>query len=99
MITTSSFSELMQAKNAIEVLKEERPSVYKKFVHIIHLTYQLQFKFQYMGYLIIDDESHKHSPKVQDDYVLSVYQTEIKKLKAYNEHINLKKLITAYTQK
>src|SRR5699024_12813746 len=73
IIKTSSFSELMQAKNAIEELKMEKPDVYKKFAHIIHLTYQLQFKFQYMGSLIMDEDSTKHCPKVQDDYVLNVY--------------------------
>ncbi|HLR61404.1 MAG TPA: hypothetical protein VK097_03085 [Lentibacillus sp.] len=98
MITTSSFSELMQAKNAIEELKMEKPDVYKKFAHIIHLTYQLQFKFQYMGSLIMDEDSTKHCPKVQDDYVLNVYQTEIKKLKADSEVLNLKQLLAEYKQ-
>jgi len=98
MIMTSSFNELMQAKHAIEELKTEKPVVYKKFAHIIHLTYQLQFKFQYMGSLIMDEDSTKHCPKVQDDYVLNVYQTEIKKLKADDEVLNLKQLLAEYRQ-
>ena len=98
MIMTSSFNELMQAKHAIEELKTEKPVVYKKFAHIIHLTYQLQFKFQYMGSLIMDEDSTKHCPKVQDDYVLNVYQTEIKKLKADDEVLNLKQLLAEYKQ-
>src|SRR5699024_4755720 len=79
-------------------LKTEKPVVYKKYAHIIHLTYQLQFKYQYMGSLIMDEDSTKHCPKVQDDYVLHVYQTETIKLKADDEVVNLKQLMAEYKQ-
>src|SRR5699024_1101258 len=98
MIMTSRFNEVMQAKHAIDESKTEKPVVYKKYANISHLTYQLQFKFQYMGSLSMDEDSTKHCPKVQDDYVLNVYQPEIKKLKADDEVLNLKQLLAEYKQ-
>lgn len=96
MITTSSFSELMNAKSAIEELEATKPTLYKKFVHIIQLTRQMQFKFQYMGCLIMDEDPSKFRPRFQDDYVLTVYQNEVEKLKADNQVLDLKQLLAAY---
>src|SRR5699024_12857850 len=75
-----------------------KPALNKKYDNINQLTYQIQFKFQYIGSLIMDEYPTKHCPKVQDDYVLNVYQTEIKKLKADDEVLNLKQLLAEYKQ-
>lgn len=72
MLVTSSFSDLMKAKGEIEELKTSMPTVYNKFLHVIHLTRQMHFKFQYMGCLIVDEEPSEFLPNVQDDYVLSL---------------------------
>lgn len=86
----------MNAKSAIEELKATKPTLYKRFVHIIHLTRQMQFKFQYMGCLIMDEDPSKFRPKFLDDYVLIVYQNEIEKLKADNQVLELKQLLAVY---
>ena len=96
MLTTSSFSELMGVKNNLDELKQECPAVYNQFVHTVHLTRQLQFKFQYMGSLIMDEAADRYLPKVQDNYVLDLYKSEINKLKSFEAIYELKNLLAAY---
>ncbi|MGP7818835.1 hypothetical protein [Niallia sp. 01092] len=96
MLVTSSFSELMNAKSEIDELKETMPIIYDNFLHVINLTRQLQFKFQYMGCLIMDEEPNEFLPNVQDDYVLALYQREIEKLKVESKFLDLKRLLADY---
>ena len=93
MLTTTSFSELVHAKKEINALKVKKPTVFKQFVHIIHLTRQMQFKFQYMGSLIMDEDPSAFRPIIKDDYVLTVYQQEIAKLKSNSKATALKQLL------
>jgi hypothetical protein len=93
MLTTTSFSELMHAKSDIKALQDTKPSLFQQFVHVIHLTRQLQFKTQYMGSLIMDEETNTFRPTLKDDYVLTVYQKEIAQLKSNEAITDLKKLL------
>jgi hypothetical protein len=96
MLTTSSFSELMGVKQKLNELEAVKPAVYHQFVHTIHLTRQLQFKFQYMGSLIMDEAAESYAPKVRDSYVLDLYKDEIDKLKSFDAIAELKQLLAAY---
>lgn len=96
MLTTTSFSELMHAKNDINELKDTKPSLFKQFIHIIHLTRQMQFKIQYMGNLIMDEDASKFRPTLKDEYVLTVYQKEIAQLKSNDQATDLKQLLSDY---
>ncbi|WP_445489172.1 hypothetical protein [Niallia sp. 03133] len=96
MLVISSFSDLMNAKSEIDEFKMTKPTVYKKFVNVINLTRQLQFKFQYMGCLLMDEEPNDSCPNVKDDYVLALYQKEIEKLKVENTFSDLKRLLADY---
>ncbi|WP_337019879.1 hypothetical protein, partial [Oceanobacillus massiliensis] len=58
----------------------------------------LQFKYQYMGCLIMDEEPGKFCPDIQADYVVNVYQQEIEKLKADSKIVELKKFLSEYSQ-
>lgn len=82
MLVTSSIDELLQEQDAIEELKRTKPTCYQRFLNIIRLTRQLQFGFQYMGCLLMDEDTEAFRPTSPDDYVLSVYQQEINRLKA-----------------
>lgn len=98
MIITSSYEELVQAKRAIAKFKATKPEVYQQFLRIIHLTRQLQFNFQYMGCIIMDEDPSKFRPKVHDEYILKVYEEEINKLKRDQKVKDLKQLLDAYKQ-
>jgi hypothetical protein len=98
MLTTSSYNQLKNAQIAIEKLNVTKPSIYRKFINIIKLTRQLQFGYQYMGSLIMDEDPVKFNPTFQDDYVLSVYYREIENLKTDKKFLDLKQLLKTYKQ-
>lgn len=98
MLTTSSYNELKNAQIAIEELNAKKPSIFRKFINIIKLTRQLQFGYQYMGSLIMDEDPDKFNPMSQDDYILSVYYREIENLKTDKKFLDLKELLKTYKQ-
>src|SRR5581483_8095547 len=98
MVVSSSFDELKNAQIAIANLNATKPSIYKEFLNIIHLTRQLQFGYQYMGSLLMDEDPDEFRPKLQDDYVLSIYHREIEKLKADERFPEIKELLNSYKQ-
>jgi hypothetical protein len=98
MLTTSSYNQLKNAQIAIEKLNVTKPSIYRKFINIIKLTRQLQFGYQYMGSLIMDEDPVKFNPMFQDDYILSVYFREIENLKTDKKFLDLKQLLKTYKQ-
>lgn len=98
MLVTSGYDELKDAQTAIANLNATKPSIYRDFLNIINLTRQLQYGYQYMGALLMDEDPGEFLPKFQDDYVLSIYHQEIEKLKADKRFPELKKLLNSYKQ-
>ncbi|WP_047986489.1 hypothetical protein [Ornithinibacillus californiensis] len=96
MLVTTSYNELLDVQTAIKNLNDSNPTIFNKFLKVIKLTRQMQYGYQYMGTLIMDEESDKSMPTSQDDYVLSVYQTEIEKLKADCHFYDLQELLSKY---
>lgn len=96
MVLSSSYNELKNAQIAIENFIATKPSIYQKFLNIIKLTRQFQYGYQYMGSLIMEEDDSKFRPSSQDEYVLSVYQTEIEKLKKDHKFFDLKELLNNY---
>ncbi|WP_413303701.1 hypothetical protein AA0X95_26625 [Bacillus sp. 1P10SD] len=98
MVIASSYNELKNALTAIENLNAKKPSIYQKFIRIIKLTRQFQYGYQYMGSLLMDEDTSESHPKSQDEYVLSVYHREIEQIKSDNKFSDLKQLLKAYKQ-
>lgn len=98
MLVNSSIHELLDAQQSIEAFRKNEPIIYKKVMHMIYLTRQLQFGYQYMGCLLMDENPDKFQPVIQDEYILSVYQQEIEKLKQDKMVHDLKQLLSSYKQ-
>ncbi|TQS74162.1 hypothetical protein DX933_12610 [Ornithinibacillus gellani] len=96
MIATTSFGELLEAKQALEYVKSEEPIYYKRFVQVLQLTRQLQYKFQYMCSLLVDEDPGRSRPVNQNEYVLQLYQEELTKLKRSTETHAIKHLLMNY---
>jgi hypothetical protein len=96
MLVTTSYNELLNAQTAIKSLYDSNPTILNKFLKVIKLTRQMQYGYQYMGKLIMDEDPSYSMPTSQDDYVLSVYQKEIEKLKADRHFYDLKELLSKY---
>ncbi|HHY72135.1 MAG TPA: hypothetical protein GX497_02690 [Bacillus bacterium] len=93
MIIYTNLNELISAKQAIEKMKQDYPALYAKLVHTIYLTRALQFKYHYMGCLLMDKDSGEASPHFVYDSVLQLYKNEIQKLKDDKDFEVLKQLI------
>jgi len=98
MLVSANYEDLLDAKMAIENLSETKPSIYHMFLNIIELTRQLNFGYQYMGALLMEEDPSEFKPVGQDDYVFSVYQEEIEKLKRDEKFSELKQLLKEYQQ-
>ncbi|WP_200416140.1 hypothetical protein [Virgibacillus salexigens] len=96
MLITTSYHELEEAKQAIDEFKENKPGLYQRFKQIIDLTRQLQFNYQYMGCLIMNEEPSSFRPQVQNAFILSVYQKEVEQLKSEQDIQDLQALLGAY---
>ncbi|SFL53333.1 hypothetical protein SAMN04487943_10297 [Gracilibacillus orientalis] len=81
MLISANKKNLQDVQYAIQDLKAEDPAQFVQFKNVISLTRQLQYSFQYLGCLIMDEDASEFSPEVQNSYVLSIYQQEIDKLK------------------
>lgn len=98
MIIASSYDELIDVQIAIDNLNTTKPSIYQKFINLVKLTRQFQYGYQYMGTLLMDEDSSEFHPISQNDYVLSVYHAEVEKLKRDNKFIELKQVLKMYKQ-
>ncbi|MEH7374484.1 MULTISPECIES: hypothetical protein [Bacillaceae] len=98
MLVSANYNELKDAKIAIVNLSATKPSIYDKLLNIIELTRQLNYGYEYMGSLLMDEDSSQFKPIAKDDYVLSVYHREIEKLKKDPKFFELKQLLKEYRQ-
>lgn len=81
MVTLSSVDELQTAEKEVENIKNSYPELFKKILHVVGLTRAFQFKYQYMGCLIMDENPNDFAPEFVMPSVISLYKAEIQKLK------------------
>jgi len=98
MLTASSYQEVQTAKEAVEQFRRTKPVLFQKFLNVVQLTRQLQYGYQYMGALLMEEDADKFQPQAQADYVLAVYKREIEQLKADSKVEELKQFLAANRQ-
>ncbi|MBP2078346.1 hypothetical protein [Oceanobacillus polygoni] len=98
MVITTNLNELVSAKEAIDELGHTKPELFQRFINVIQLTRQLQFNYQYLGCLIMDENPDKCTPTIRNTYVFSVFEQEIDKLKADTKIIELQDFLASYKQ-
>lgn len=81
MITLSSVDELQATEEALEKIKYSYPELFKKLLHVVALTRAFQFKYQYMGTLIMDENPNEYTPEFVMPSVITLYKVEVQKLK------------------
>jgi hypothetical protein len=80
MITLSSLEEIKATNEALGNLKQDFPNLFNKLLHVVNLTRALQFKYQFMGSLIMDENTDDHTPSFVYGSVLRLYKKELQKL-------------------
>ncbi|MBO0999495.1 hypothetical protein IOC57_17315 [Bacillus sp. SD075] len=95
MITLSSVDELQSTESALEKIKYSYPELFNKLVHIVALTRALQFKYQFMGTLIMDESHNEYTPEFVMPSVIGLYIEEVQKLK---DDPNIQVLLQTFSQ-
>ncbi|MBM7649624.1 hypothetical protein JOC78_002598 [Bacillus ectoiniformans] len=96
MITLTSQDELKAAKDALEQLKQDHPTIFNKFVHVINLTRALQFKYQYLGSLLMDEPTNDGSPAFVKPSVIQLYKQEVSQVKEDPDAEKVKQIFTNF---
>jgi hypothetical protein len=81
MITLSSIDELKDTEEALEKLKKDYPDLFEKLLDMVFLTRAFQFKYHYLGCLIMNEDPGAYTPEFAYGSVLKLYKKELQKLK------------------
>ncbi|MEY9865316.1 hypothetical protein ABIE66_000695 [Peribacillus sp. B2I2] len=95
MITLSSVDELHETKAALEKIKYSYPELSNKLLHVVALTRTFQFKYQFMGTLIMDENPNEYTPEFVMPSVIRLYIEEVQKLK---DDPNIQVLLQTFSQ-
>ncbi|PLR66421.1 hypothetical protein [Bacillus sp. UMB0893] len=96
MITLSSINELNDTKVALEKLKKDYPDLFQKLLDMVFLTRAFQFKYHYLGCLLMNEDPGANTPKFANGSVLKVYKRELQKLKDDLDFPVLKQTFSEY---
>jgi hypothetical protein len=96
MITLSSIDELKATKDALEKLKRDYPNLFEKLLDLVNLTRAFQFKYHYMGCLIMDEDPGQYTPNFVYGSVLRLYKKELQKLKDDSDSQVLKQTFSEF---
>lgn len=80
MIALSSVDDLQTTEDELLEIKKLYPNLFNKLLHVIGLTRAFQFKYQYMGSLIMNEDANEFSPEFVMPSVIALYKQEVQKL-------------------
>ncbi|AZV61310.1 hypothetical protein [Peribacillus frigoritolerans] len=95
MITLSNVGELQASEAALEKIKYSYPELFNKLLHVVALTRALQFKYQFMGTLIMDENPNQYTPEFVMPSIIELYIEEVQKLK---DDPNIQVLLQTFSQ-
>lgn len=96
MITLTSIDELKDTNEALGKLKNDYPALFEKLLDMIKLTHAFQFKYHYMGCLLMDEDPDKYAPNSAYASVLRLYKKEVQKVKDDHDFMMLKQFLSTF---
>ncbi len=96
MVTFCSINELEAANDALRDLKKDNEGLYQKLMEVVYLTRALNFKFHYMGALIMDEDADQNTPNSVHESVLRLYKKEVRALKRDSDFPALKQILSKF---
>jgi hypothetical protein len=96
VVTFCSINELEAANDALKDLKKDNESLYQKLLEVVYLTRALNFKFHYMGALIMDEDADQYTPNSVHESVLRLYKKELRSLKRNSDFPALKQIFSKF---
>ncbi len=92
VLITTNYNQLVEAKGSLSELQRKDERLYESFKNIVELTRQLQFSYQYMGAILMDEETSKYSPKTSSKYIVNLFKRELKMVKEQENFDQLQQL-------
>ncbi|MGD6816406.1 hypothetical protein [Metabacillus sp. 84] len=96
MVAASNMEDLQMLQAELEKMKDGYPELFSKWIHLVNLTRQLQFKHHFMGSMLLDEKPGRYYPSTAEKSVLTLYKEEVQKLKMEPEFPVLRKLLSQY---
>ncbi len=96
MIALTSLEKLYEARHAGDQIKTQTPGLYEDLIHLVSLTRQLQFRYQYLGSLLTDENTEKSAPVHAKQSVISLYLQEVNDFRSSEYAEVIKKLFLNY---
>ncbi|WP_299094081.1 hypothetical protein [uncultured Metabacillus sp.] len=96
MMLVTSQAELTSTNDALQTLKKDFPTLFQKLMHVVNLTRALQFNYQYMGCLIMDEDAEHYTPSFVYGSVLRLYKKEVQKLRDDENFDRINKFLSHY---
>lgn len=97
MIALANINELEALHAALSKLGREHPSLFENLLDCVKLTRALQFKYQYMGCLLMDENEEPYQPSFVYRSVLNLYKIEIQKVKENSDYPALQQLFANFS--
>ncbi|MTT30860.1 hypothetical protein GMB86_02380 [Terrilactibacillus sp. BCM23-1] len=80
MKVLSNLHDLREAKEKIETYKNEHEETFSHLLHLVNLTRQLQFKYDYLCGIIMGEDVTQVAPHFVQDSIIDLYKNEINKI-------------------
>lgn len=96
MIALTSLEKLYNANRAGEQLKNQAPEAYASLLHLVNLTRQMQFRYQYLGCLFTGEDPEQYAPVHASESVSSLFLHEVNIVKQKNNSEVIKSLFLKY---
>jgi hypothetical protein len=96
--TISSIQDLRKAQAGVDKFKSGYPNTFYRLLHLVNFTRQLQFKYEYLCGLMLDNDTYanRFAPHFVQRSIIDLYKDEIEKIHKHPEGLDaLKKLIDA----
>ncbi|TGA97944.1 hypothetical protein E4665_09735 [Sporolactobacillus shoreae] len=97
----SSLQDLRNTQTDVEKFKAGFPNTYYRLLHLVNFTRQLQFKYEYLCGLMLDDDSYAShfAPHFVQRSIIDLYKSEIEKIHKHPEGLEaLKQLIDTHKE-
>ncbi len=101
MKTISSIQDLRKTQADVEKFKADYPNTYYRLLHLVNFTRQLQFKYEYLCGLMLDDDQYAShfAPHFVQRSIIDLYKSEIEKIHKHPNGLEaLEKLMNAHKE-
>lgn len=91
MRTICSIQELKEAQASVQHFKAEYPDTFSRLLHLVNLTRQLQFKYEYLCGLMLGKEAlaAHYAPHFVQKSIIDLYKSEIEKIHNYSAGLDV----------